>query len=148
MLSVDENPPDRRAKSRQLIGSLVASRVDALGLYSQLVTRLAESRDQSAHELLQRFCQALIDYTASAHFQLYKYIDEQTERRRPVMLVASEVYPRIVDITQLIVDFNDKYDCDFDEENFTQLPNDLARLGEALISRVELEDRLIRALRG
>ena len=35
--------------------------------------------------MVRRFCQALVDYAATAHFQLYRYIVENKERRQAVL---------------------------------------------------------------
>jgi len=70
------HPPERRARSQQEIKHLVESRTEALTLYSELATlRPFEQHDEVA-PLLQRFCASLVDYTAGAHFQLYRHIDE------------------------------------------------------------------------
>ncbi len=97
--------------------------------------------------LLQEFCEALVDYTASAHFQMYRYIEEDTERRQSVRDLADEVYPRIAESTQQILDFNEKYDCEDHCDNLTTLDKDLSFLGEALADRIQLEDRMVSLLR-
>ena len=61
--------------------------------------------------------------------------------------IAGEIYPRISDITQSILDFNDKYDCEDHCNNMTELAQDLSKLGEMLADRIELEDRLIKVMR-
>ncbi len=59
--------------------------------------------------------------------------------------MAEDIYPRILDSTQIILDFNDKYDCEDHCEVVTTLGGDLSKLGEVLADRIELEDRLIAA---
>lgn len=137
---------DRRGQSRQKIQSLVAARTATLTLYAKLADMKPFPDKLEAQKLVQRFCQALVDYTAGAHFILYRYIDEKTERRRPVLDVADQIYPRIVDITQYILDFNDKYDCEDHCDSLGSLAGDLSKLGEALADRIELEDSLIAVL--
>lgn len=141
-------PVERRARSQQDIGKLVESRNETLTILSDLASR--QPFDPNHHDtqvLLQNFCESLIDYTASAHFQLYRHIDEDKERREPVQKIAGEIYPRISDITQSILDFNDKYDCEDHCTNLSALAGDLSKLGEMLADRIELEDRLIRVMR-
>ena len=87
-----------------------------------------------------------MDYTALGHFEIYQRIIEGKERRTAVRKVADELYPAIADTTDLLVDFNDKYDS-LENEDFSQLPADLSRIGEVLAVRSELEDRLLTALR-
>ena len=140
-------PVERRARSQQDIGKLVESRNETLALLSDLASKQPFKTDHDTQLLLQNFCESLIDYTASAHFQLYRHIDEEKERRAPVQKIAGEIYPRISDITQSILDFNDKYDCEDHCSNLTELANDLSKLGEMLADRIELEDRLIKVMR-
>lgn len=141
-----EKQIDRREDSYTDIDHLVESRTGALTLYSKLASKQPFNIEQDTQSLLQNFCESLIDYTASAHFQLYRHIDEDRERRQPVREVADEVYPSITSITQKILDFNDKYDCEDHCGDFSTLAEDLSDLGEKLADRIELEDRLIDSL--
>jgi len=95
---------------------------------------------------LQEFCEALVDYTASAHFQLYRFIDEGTERRTKVLDIAEQVYPNIAETTQQILDFNEKYDCEEHCNDLSKLDNDLSHLGEILADRILYEDQVIAAI--
>ena len=87
-----------------------------------------------------------MDYTASAHFQLYRFIEEGTERRQAVKVAAAEVYPRITELTRHILDFNDKYDGESRVEDTAALDRDLSFLGEVLADRIAAEDRILEAL--
>lgn len=138
--------PERRARSHQEIDDLVECRTGALSLYTELASRQPFKPVQDTQRLLQTFCERLIDYTASAHFQLYRHIDENRERREPIRAIADEVYPNISEITQKILDFNDKYDCEDHCGDLSHLADDLSSLGEQLADRIELEDRLIEIL--
>lgn len=138
--------PERRARSHHEINDLVECRTDALALYSELASHQPFTPENNTQRLLQSFCESLIDYTASAHFQLYRHIDEDRERRKPVKAVADEIYPTISAITQTILDFNDKYDTEEHCKNLAELANDLSQIGEKLADRIELEDRLIQVL--
>jgi regulator of sigma D len=138
-----EVPVERRARSQEDIGKLVESRNETLSLLSYLASKQPFGKDHDTQTILQNFCESLIDYTASAHFQLYRHIDEEKERRAPVQKIADQIYPRISDITQSILDFNDKYDCEDHCGNLGDLADDLSKLGELLADRIELEDQLI-----
>jgi regulator of sigma D len=139
-------PIERRVRSQQDIGKLVESRNETLAILSDLASRQPFKANHDTQVLLQNFCESLIDYTASAHFQLYRHIDEDKERREPVQQIAGEIYPRISDITQNILDFNDKYDCEDHCSDLSELAHDLSTLGEILADRIELEDRLIKVV--
>lgn len=143
MQSDRRNAPERRARSHRDINDLVETRTGTLSLFSELAAKRPYSPEQGTQTLLQNFCESLIDYTASAHFQLYRHIDEERERRQPVLEVADKIYPSIADITQKILDFNDKYDCEDHCSDLSHLAQDLSALGEKLADRIEMEDQLI-----
>ena len=137
---------DRRVRSTNLVNKIVDARTEMLTLLSQLVNKrpfILDSIDATVPNLLQQFCQSLVDYTAHAHFQLYRHFAENRERRVSVSAVADQIYPQILTITQSILDFNEKYDCEDHCESLSALDEDLSRLGEQLADRIELEDRLI-----
>ena len=139
---------ERRAQSHQSIREVVLARTETLSLYQQLASMRPFGPEQTVQSALDRFCQALVDYTAGTHFQLYRRIEENTERRTPVQRLAGEIYPRVLHTTEVILEFNDRYDptqpCeDLDLERLTR---DLSQIGEALAERIDLEDCLIQAL--
>ena len=137
---------ERRADSQKQLQTLVSSRTGTLSLYSRLAANKPFKSNKTTQKLLQEFCASLIDYTAGAHFQLYRFIDERKERRKPVSDIAERIYPNIIDSTQQILDFNDKYDCQDHCDNFDRLETDLSTLGVILADRIEMEDQLIEAL--
>jgi regulator of sigma D len=143
---------ERRGRSREKLATLVKTRTETLSLYSELANQQPFEADEVTREALQDFCQALIDYAASAHFQLYRYISDKLERRTPVIEVAGNIYPRIAQTTDMILRFNDKYDgvdlmrCE--DTVLERLAADLSSLGETLAERIQLEDRVISAMTG
>ncbi len=138
-----EKPRQERRRSAAFIRKLVASRTEMLTLYSQLAGMKPMANNPDIPPVLEEFCQDLVDYAANAHFQLYRYFAESNERRKEVHDVAQEIYPRIMEITNIILDFNDKYDCGDHCRQLDELEADLSTLGEHLADRIELEDRLI-----
>lgn len=145
-MTISEVKEERRSDSHVAIERLIEHRNEMLALYSELAARRPFKKCQEAAELTQKFCQALIDYTADAHFRLYRYIENGTERRQAVRDAAKQVYPNIAAITQDILDFNDKYATEEDCREFDGLELDLSRLGERLAERIELEDQLVSAM--
>jgi len=143
---------DRRGRSREKLATLVKTRTETLSLYTELANQRPFEGDEATREALQDFCQALIDYAASAHFQLYRYISDKLERRSPVLDVAGSIYPRIAKTTDLILRFNDKYEgvdlMSCEAEVLEQLTADLSSLGETLAERIQLEDQVISAMTG
>ncbi len=138
---------ERRGRSQELMTKLVAERTQMLVLFCRLAGIESYSpENKSVQELLQEFCQILVDYIAAGHFALYERIIEGTERRREIVGLAENLYPRIAQSTDAALDFNDKYDCDEHCRVLDGLPQELSRLGEQLAGRIELEDRLLAAL--
>lgn len=146
MVATTERPQtDRRGRSLVMINKLVDSRTEMLALYAQLARQKPFVGNADVPAMLEEFCQALVDYAANAHFQLYRYFAEKNERRQEIYVVAEKIYPSILAITNKVLDFNDKYDCGDHCSQFNELEHDLSMLGETLADRIELEDKLIAA---
>ncbi|MGB5306332.1 MAG: Rsd/AlgQ family anti-sigma factor [Gammaproteobacteria bacterium] len=137
---------DRRQKSREKLDALVSARTATLALLTDLAGRQPFTPDPSMERALRQFCEALIDYTASAHFQLYRYLADNRERRHSVMAVADKVYPKIVETTDIILRFNDKYEAMSLDNSVEFLAVDLSNLGECLADRIGFEDEVINAM--
>ncbi len=137
---------ERRSDSMAMLHTLLETRNETLVLYSQLVGIRPFKPKLEVQELLQEFCESLVDYTASAHFQLYRFVADGTERRKDIKRIAEGIYPRISAITQQILDFNDKYENEEQLDDFSSLDSDLSMLGEALAERIQQEDKIIEVL--
>ena len=144
---------ERRAGTQKVIAKLQAERTEMLVLFCRVAGLETYSDNprrvpaaQPVQEILQEFCQILVDYIATGHFGLYERIASGQERRRQISDLAAELYPRIAESTQIALDFNDKYDCEDHCTNLGSLQNDLSKLGEILAQRIEWEDKLIKAM--
>jgi regulator of sigma D len=138
---------DRR-KSSEKLDALVSARTETLALLTDLAGRQPFHPDASTERALRRFCEALIDYTASAHFQLYRFLADNRERRQAVRAIADELYPKIVETTDTILRFNDKYESMSIDSSVEYLAHDLSSLGECIADRIQYEDRVISAMNG
>lgn len=138
------NTTDRRKNSTHLINNMLDERKQLLALLMQLSELDGDNPDESDGELVQEFCQVLVDYIAAGHFGLYQRIASGTERRREVVQLSKSIYRDIEKTTQAALDFNEKYDIE--NRNLSGLPRDLSSLGEQLTTRIELEDQLIARL--
>ena len=148
-MTTTEATVERRSQSHRAIQKLVDHRTQMLSLYGELAAHrpyTGSEKSEYITNLVQRFCQALIDYTADAHFRLYRFVDNNKERRATVSTIADKVYPEIEESTQMILDFNDKYDTDDQEKDLSKLEGDLSILGEKLADRIEQEDMLVDVL--
>lgn len=143
-------PNERRARTRKEIKQLIEERNKVLAQYYNLakITEDADCDDSSTLEMVEEFCQELVDYMAIGHFEIYRRIEEGNERRDDITRLADQIMPRINVTTQIAVAFNDLYDSstDIDTDALAQLPNYLAKLGEELATRIDLEDQFINLL--
>ncbi|WP_201343979.1 sigma D regulator [Thiohalobacter sp. COW1] len=140
---------DRRQRQRERLHALVNARNQTLVEYSSLAGIRPYTPEHRTEDALKRFCQILVDYAATAHFQLYRYIADGKERRQAVRAIAEQIYPQIVSSTDAILDFNDRYDvASLDDGRVEHLAEDLSQLGEILADRIQLEDQIIEALDG
>jgi len=139
---------DRRQRSGEKLDALVSSRTATLSLLTDLAGRQPFNPEPSMEKALREFCEALIDYTASAHFQLYRYLADNRERRGDVLSIADEVYPKIIETTDQILRFNDKYEAMSLDNSVEFLAVDLSNLAECIADRIQLEDKVIMALVG
>lgn len=131
---------DRRSISTEVIEHMLAERQQLLSLLVEVSNIRPDVPDP---ELLDEFCQVLVDYVASGHFGLYQRIIDKQERRRGVRETAVEVYPRIEETTRIALDFNEKYESEKRSTDLSSIHEDLSLLGEALTNRIENEDLLI-----
>ena len=138
---------DRRGNAAEKLDVLVSSRPATLALLAELATRQPFHPEPSMEKALREFCEALIDYTASAHFQLYRYLSDNRERRSSVLSIADKLYPVIVETTDVILRFNDKYESMSFDNSVEFLAVDLSNLGECLADRIQSEDQVIVAMR-
>lgn len=146
MTMTEPQVSDRREGTRGMIRKLLNERQEMLAMFCR-VAGLEPYNDASPGiDVLQEFCQVLIDYSAFGHFEIYERIVAGRERRSQVVAVAREVYPRIAEASEVAVEFNDKYDASDHTLDLHQLDRDLSKLGEELAVRIEMEDRIIQAL--
>ena len=143
-------PNERRERTRKEIKQLIEDRNTVLAQYYNLA-KLTEDYDDdigTTLELVEEFCQKLVDYMATGHFEIYRRIEEGNERRDDIIKLADKIMPRINDTTQIAIAFNDLYDSTTNakDDAIDQLPKYLEELGEELATRIELEDQFINLL--
>jgi len=138
---------DRRSRLSNTINELLGERQDVLVGFCELAALDAgESPIKEILEKLKQFNQMLVDYAALGHFEIYQRIMDGKERRTSIKAIANEVYPVIARTTDYFVEFNDKYDGADDADSLTALASDLSLVGEAMASRIEKEDKLLREM--
>ena len=138
---------NRRQRQSNTIKSLLKERQEVILAMCDLAE--FESKDIGAEAILENlksFSQALVDYTALGHFEIYERIIDGKERREKVKRIANRVYPSISSTTEYFVDFNDKYDGADGEDSLVDLYKDLSSVGESMAARIESEDQLLHEL--
>lgn len=143
---MNDSVVERRQNTGKLVQELLAERQQVWSLYCKLGAMQPFGEGHPADSELQEFCQLLIDYISLGHFGVYQRIADGTERRRRVLEVAEEIYPRIVEATDAAVAFNDKYEQLSGKHWREHLAQDLSTLGEELVRRNDLEDQLLSAM--
>ncbi len=140
----------RRAGSREMVRKLLSERTEMFVLYCRLAGLTPYQgkpvKTNDVHELLQEFCQVLVDYIAAGHFSIYERIISGNERRKEVADAANQIYPRIAESTEAALAFNDQYDTDERFELSGAFHESLSNLGEQLALRIEMEDQLLKIL--
>jgi regulator of sigma D len=133
-----------------LVTKLLSARQKSLVLYHKLAAlkpfALVEPVQQ---HLLQRFQQALVDYLALGPFEVYQALEEQPvdSPYRQARELVRRLYARIARTTQAALAFHDRYDGELSHMEPADLSEALSRLGEHLAERIELEDRIVAAIR-
>ena len=120
-----EQVQERRKGTQDMINKLLAERQEVLVLFCQVAGLEPYSRTEPLDNVLQTFCQILVDYTAFGHFEVFGRISNGNERRMRVIKMAEEIYPSFVEATETAVNFNDKYDLSDHQLVFDQLADDL-----------------------
>jgi regulator of sigma D len=138
---------ERRQRRSNTINTLLTERQEVIIAMCDLAE--LKSKDvglESVLENLKSFNQALVDYTALGHFEIYERIIDGKERREKVKRIANRVYPSISSTTEYFVEFNDKYDGADRKDSLVDLYKDLSSIGEVMAARIESEDQLLREL--
>ena len=148
MSSEAQEQRERRSGTRTLIDKMLTERQRMLVLFERVAGVEPYADEMPNNDLLQEFSQILVDYIASGHFGLYERIAEGKERRRGIVKLAGELYPRIANTTQAAIEFNDVCEKANDDSIGGNLSNMLSKLGEELAVRIELEDQLISEMIG
>lgn len=145
MLENCKTAQERWGGTHDMIDRWLADRRETLVTFFDIQGKEGE---EDVSSTLKVFCQRLMDYLSEGHFEIYEQLfREAKEFDDGGIALANEIYPKIDATTQIMLDFNDKYDTDAHiHENLTDLHEDLSQLGEKLSERFDYEDQLIEKL--
>ncbi|WP_025564188.1 Rsd/AlgQ family anti-sigma factor [Psychromonas sp. SP041] len=94
--------------------------------------------------LITEFCQGLLDYASTGHFEVYEQIIEKSKLSGEENLkIAQELYSRITTTTDTALNFNDTYAENASDKTLLNFDRDLSELGQIMESRFEREDQLL-----
>jgi len=137
---------ERRHQTTRMVEELLDERNQVWSLYWELAElKPYDKHTEPMEKILEQFCRIMIDYISLGHFGIYRRIIDGTERRRLVLAAAEKLYPDIAAATEVALKFNDKFEHGQLKDRQI-LTHELSRLGEALATRIELEDQLIASM--
>lgn len=150
MLRRNETARQRWGGKHHSLDHWLSERQEMLIRYFQLAglpPYAKPSRHLPENNEITGFCQVLVDYVSTGHFEVYEHLLQNADSNSEAALVLSrQVFPLITVTTERALTFNDKYAEITAQDSLVDFDNDLSALGEALEVRMELEDRLLQAL--
>ncbi|ATF09276.1 sigma D regulator [Candidatus Enterovibrio altilux] len=117
--------------------------------YSKVAGLLGDSKKSLPTEKkLKQFCGSLVDYISAGHFKIYSMIMERWKSTGFSSNTEIDLlYARIVETTEPLLNFNDKYnDLVLDEDNFSGFDSEISVVGELIEFRFAQEDMLMQLI--
>jgi len=146
MLERCRNAKERWGGVSEIIDTWLSERQLLISLFIDLPNQEVQDGLDSA---IERFCQVLVDYLSSGHFEVYEQLlREGSQFADDSVENAQALFPRIQQSTDLALDFNDRYSnlSNPTVQDVRELANALSELGVMLEERFELEDTMIEIL--
>ena len=140
MLEKCRSAQERWGGVNEIIDRWLKCRKDLLVLLVELGQE-NETREQT----LESFCQILVDYASAGYFGVYDQLIKEGHAFHDDagLEVAQTLFAVIDRTTEVILDFNDKYEA---TDDLATLDQDVSLLAEQLAVRFEAEDRMIAVL--
>jgi regulator of sigma D len=130
-----------------IIDNWLEARQECVILYCQLAglpPYQQETRSLPEQDNITKFCQILLDYASTGHFEVYEQIIAQCKVDGEENLkIAQELYSRITKTTDTALNFNDKYAENASDKALLDFDKDLSKLGQVMEDRFEREDQLL-----
>lgn len=147
MLTKLEKAKEEWGGTLSIIDTWLAARQDCVVLYCQLAglpPYQQETRSLPEQASITRFCQILLDYASTGHFEVYEQIIAQCKVDDDQNLkIAQKLYSRITKTTDTALNFNDKYAENASDKALLDFDKDLSELGQIMEGRFEREDQLL-----
>ncbi len=145
MLENCKSAKERWGGVSEIIDRWLQARQDMLVQYCSLSSDDEDDNEDQLGAKLRHFCQTMVDYISAGHFEIYDQLVKEGREFEDAEALkqAGGLFNIIDDTTEVILDLNDKYQ---ETDDLSSLEPDLSRLGEALETRFEAEDRMIAVL--
>lgn len=146
MLEKCRNAEERWGGVSELIDNWLGSRKT---LIKSFVTLPDQTVDDELHDCIRTFCQNLMDYLSSGHFEIYeKLLQEGSDFNDGSVEEAQKLFPKIQVSTDAALDFNDQFadKLTWTIRDIRTLSESLSNLGEQLENRFSIEDTMIEVL--
>lgn len=140
MLEKCRSAQERWGGVNEIIDRWLKGRQDLL----VLLVELGQESD-TRERMVEAFCQILVDYTSAGYFEVYDQLIKEGHAFHDDagLETANTLFAVIDGTTEVILDFNDKYEA---TDDLATIEPDLSRLAEMLAVRFEAEDRMIAVL--
>ena len=145
MLNQLENLTERVGGSNELVDHWLHARKHLLVAYYNMVGIKPNKESHTAldEKALDTFCQSLVDYLSSGHFNIYNRIMSKLEDENPSTGIT-QIYSKLEQNTQKIMDLYDSHlENAIDADDWSQFQQVLSQVGELLETHFSLEDKLI-----
>ncbi|MEE2733114.1 MAG: sigma D regulator [Pseudomonadota bacterium] len=146
MLTEAKNPTEQWGNIDRMISRWLKERQELIVLYCKVDgLKQFSTQDTPITIRVQALCDVLIDYVSAGHFEIYQVLMKEAEQfNDDYQQTIDRILPLIQQSTELALDFNDQYSsAELCESNMDKLARDLNQLGEKMVERFDLEDKLI-----
>ena len=130
----------------EIIDRWLKERYDLLTLFSQLEKiEVFDSNDPEQGVKLQLFCELMVDYLSTGHFEVFAQLEREGEEfeDREGLVQGRDILALIDETTERALEFNDKYQ---ETDDLDSLAGDLGDLQQTLCPRFEAENQMISVL--
>lgn len=145
MLNQLENLTERVGGSNELVDHWLHARKHLLVAYYNMVGIKPNKESHTAldEKDLDTFCQGLVDYLSSGHFNIYNRIMSKLEDENPSSSVT-QIYSKLETNTQKLMDLYDSHlENAIEADDWSEFQQVLSQVGELLETHFSLEDKLI-----
>ena len=147
MLTKLEQAKEEWGGTLSVIDNWLEDRQNLVVLYCELAglpPYQQETRCLPPQQKITQFCQILLDYASTGHFEVYEQIILQCKLDGEINLkIAQKLYSRFTTTTDTALEFNDKYAESASEKALLDFDRDLSELGQIMEGRFEREDQLL-----